>query len=865
MTDWYEVYNRLALLMSQFYSIHKDISGSKLFELLSADKEFFESNVWIEKILDKEYDDVRSVDPIQIFASLNESKARADLRIKRINILFRLLGDTFYSDQINFTGCPSPFSIKIMGVRSQEVQKQIWKVFFDIVDKGENGLTAKTFTQLNNWYGIDLGAFTIFLFWVNSNLFLPLDKNTITFLIGNRKLQEYPSNYNDYHNLLINTPRNIYRELVAQAYNFISLGNNEFEMSPELFSYIQGEGSPTYITTDFRILAIRPLQNMSSKYLKVLRIDTMYQFYNSYDFSNPEQVTYNSQKDVKLYNIAQEKSTLNVNLSAIVGRNGSGKSSLLDLLFIGINNLSKKVVNTNDVVRLDKCHFELYYYTDTIYKLLIHDKEVFLYKYEKQDNTYQNPQPVTVNKKFLNTFFYTIAINYSHYALNSRELGKWIDPLFHKNDAYQIPIAINPMRNEGNIDINKENYLVTSRLLANLLDPDAEFREIAEDGKLAKSLKLKLDVSKVALLYGKIEFPSENYQKQIIDLVYEYFNININNRNEIIVCADKYIFKKLVKISLIYNKYKDYYDKESGTFKAEKFELYLKKLDGDHSHLTNKLKQAINFLRFPHLKHHNVNESIEIHNLSIAIQNVISENYPVLKLRTIELIPPPFFSVEIELNNNSNFDKLSSGEKQRIHTISSLIYHLININSVERIKTDIKYSFVNVLFDEVELYFHPEMQRTFVDHLIKRLKKVELNYIAGVNFCFVTHSPLILSDIPDANILFLKANGIPEIESEKIKTFGGNIHDLLAESFFLENGFIGDFARRKIEEVIQQLNSKDNFINKENEFAKMISIIGEPFIREQLWKMYYAKYKKEDERQKRIKELEAQILTLKNA
>lgn len=64
-------------------------------------------------------------------------------------------------------------------------------------------------------------------------------------------------------------------------------------------------------------------------------------------------------------------------------------------------------------------------------------------------------------------------INYSLYAYNSEILKgecsnskSWIDGLFHKNDGYQTPVVITPMRISGNIDVNKEEYLSRQRLLS---------------------------------------------------------------------------------------------------------------------------------------------------------------------------------------------------------------------------------------------------------------------------------------------------------------------------------------------------------------------------------------------------------------
>jgi hypothetical protein len=93
-----------------------------------------------------------------------------------------------------------------------------------------------------------------------------------------------------------------------------------------------------------------------------------------------------------------------------------------------------------------------------------------------------------------------------------------------------------------------------------------------------------------------------------------------------------------------------------------------------------------------------------------------------------------------------------------------------------------------------------------------------------------------------------------------IEPFGANIHDILKQSFFLENGFIGEFARTKIGTVIDAINKKK--INKENykEYKAIIDLIGEPLIRQKLILMIGEVY---DNKQDRIEILEKELAELK--
>ncbi len=110
---------------------------------------------------------------------------------------------------------------------------------------------------------------------------------------------------------------------------------------------------------------------------------------------------------------------------------------------------------------------------------------------------------------------------------------------------------------------------------------------------------------------------------------------------------------------------------------------------------------------------------------------------------------------------------------------------------------------------------------------------------------FLTHSPFILSDIPSEFTLKLKEGKI-FTNQNKHKTFAANITDLLTDSFFLENGLMGDFATEKIQVTINWLNSfiSENKVNPEvaeniiKHHESIIKIIDEPLLNYKLTEMF---------------------------
>lgn len=162
-------------------------------------------------------------------------------------------------------------------------------------------------------------------------------------------------------------------------------------------------------------------------------------------------------------------------------------------------------------------------------------------------------------------------------------------------------------------------------------------------------------------------------------------------------------------------------------------------------------------------------------------------------------IPPPFFDTAIglvELNTGVyvSFEHLSSGEKQQAYSTSALVYHLKNLDSVSDDRSSSEraaYPYVQLVLEEVELYYHPELQRQLVKNILDGIKQARLRNIKWISICIVTHSPFVLSDIPSSNVLALRKDGEG---TSKLPCFASNIHEMLKLSFFLKNGTIGDLA-----------------------------------------------------------------------
>lgn len=744
----------------------------------------------------------------------------------------------------------------------------------------------------------------------------------------------------------------------------------------------------------FKLLAIRPLDGCNEKFLKNLEENRIYQFYNDYKFldKNDEVIKdfgkgiYKGVKKIECKETVPadlyDQDQLKINVSAIVGKNGSGKSALVELLIASIlkisltidenfmkledihNLLGNEESNSNAVKLyqsliddLDRLNIEIYFehkakevvkkdngkrtangiaankirtisFVDNEIKFII-DRELNESGKQKNQICFKMDELCDEEKKnnisrelfyFMEDFFYSIVMNYSHFAFNSEEVGDWIRGVFHKREGYQLPIIINPYRDKGNIDINKENDLARTRFFANILS-ESSLRLIQEKKEITH-ISIAIDESK----FSRFDRNSGDYRisnsikerSQIIEkLLNKFYPLNEGKKHTISVSenyqsflgyAINYVFIKICKLAE-YEVFKKYWgciskkfdsaDDVRCWFKIEDlnstlFENYINALKNDISHLTFKLRQALFFICQPYLLEDTEDLGfLKIQSLEQMLKSAKKklfertfdpdafQNIPYITSdgREIEWknlnpediandisiyeIVPSFFKIEFYFNNNKKdtFSKLSSGQRQKIYLLHTVIYHIRNLISVQKVRGEqpslqlIQYQNINVIFDEIELYFHPEFQRSFIQDFLYYLKALNIKTYESFNLLFITHSPFILSDIPKQNVLFL-SDGKPE-KFDKMNTFGANIADLLQDSFFFKDAnenklLIGDFAKSEINKTIKWLNdmkneieeSKINVIEKAKH-KRIIDLIDEPLIRTKLTEMYYEVFEKE--------------------
>lgn len=287
----------------------------------------------------------------------------------------------------------------------------------------------------------------------------------------------------------------------------------------------------------------------------------------------------------------------------------------------------------------------------------------------------------------------------------------------------------------------------------------------------------------------------------------------------------------------------------------------------NHSHITFKIERVLNFLSVASKLNWDkiCSEGYTLEEYWLNFPEKLADETMMAKARHL---PPSFLSPEIFLFPNEkmedeiSFEMLSSGERQFYSTISAIVYHSMNLISAQSDLNRVKYRNLLVVLDEVEMCFHPEYQRTFLNRLISTINRLEFNKYLSYHFLLTSHSPFILSDIPATNILYLE-KGKPVIRDNLINPFGANINDILSQSFFLENGFIGQQALEIIKSLYKYLDENDNnetiiHWNKDNS-KQVIGIIGEQLLRNTLNMRYLLKFESLEELECRKLEIEELI------
>lgn len=200
------------------------------------------------------------------------------------------------------------------------------------------------------------------------------------------------------------------------------------------------------------------------------------------------------------------------------------------------------------------------------------------------------------------------------------------------------------------------------------------------------------------------------------------------------------------------------------------------------------------------------------------------------------------------------YDYMSAGEAKSIDIFSG-VYQIINRN------IGLKDKKLILLLDEPDKGMHPELTRKFISILNDFSEEIGNKYRCKFQYIISTHSPFLILDVPETNVYRM------DIKNEKIvlkrgnKGIMSNVVDLIKDDFFLESVF-GELSEKYFKEVQKEIKDS-NVLTDIEELKSKIEFINEPclkdYLYERLEKKLEEKYSKESLIQyykRKIRELE---------
>jgi len=533
----------------------------------------------------------------------------------------------------------------------------------------------------------------------------------------------------------------------------------------------------------------------------------------SYNFSNEFHVDFDISN--KTISIIKNKNYIDIynqsieNITCIVGKNGKGKTIFFELLIMpllwrldGESHIGKIHLLFYDKTE-DKFYLQTYINNTTFWNFTFEGEEKELFKYDIVHNIkkvgtsrYSKfPLPMNIIFHSLSPFDRIYSLIKQKLNISSSEIKYYdnqlryigIKPIFTEEITYEYMTIINLLvlffYEHSNKMIENLGYKfkdievsVNEVFFTNLKFPDYESFDEREKEIIDKYLSNYTFIS----MYIKYQSYQEINQEFVNAILLRYFRL-----------SDKKIFIKFIEEIL-----KD--------FDGDDFKIYLnEKLNNLEKFIDRKIYFESSQYQFLKTIVERKNEIFELNKLndneelkSLVKENKVFELLKILKGLTRRDILK--FSINIEKENNIiDFLKLSSGEKTLLSyfaNISAKINEVIEIQSKDSVFKYIKERTFMILIDEVELHLHPEWQRNFVKYM-NDFFNYPVEQKINLQFVIATHSPFIVTDIFEENIIYLGENG-----ENEFNTFGGNIFDIFKNDFYVTNT-IGAFSESIIKEI----------------------------------------------------------------
>jgi hypothetical protein len=557
------------------------------------------------------------------------------------------------------------------------------------------------------------------------------------------------------------------------------------------------------------------------------------------------------------FNISESECKIDL-LSAIVGQNGVGKSSVLDVVrkaFVGYINpmpdsLSTILVEDKGETKVLSSRFNVFLVTDE--EGTTNRKELKRIKRQDYQSIYYSPHfDLKYNKNFGEVEKYNISLDQfikkdledaNKKGTNEAGLKFYLhEELLFKNSMRQIEFLESSIFKKDN-SVFREVFDLPQYETGILYFRDVEIPLSDEDIPIFHNTPRAL-ISIIELIFRKVKKEKEDWPKikNQVDIdkhflkrfvIKAFMSVVIRqmekrntwwDEGEIEYDKNRLESYPAIKV-LLYFIRESYIEKGNSKepiFNYDEILPFFEKLDLLFEKETDPDNIDKKNIRL------NLDELKDILQLHRKILNNLLHYYPIHEgLVDEEDYIDGFISFRPTERN------MSSGENALLNFFSKLYDFIQNNLTEERKSLPDKKNYI-LLLDEADLGFHPVWKKKYIDTILKTIPYFfeSLTIKPKLQIIITTHDPLTLSDLPISNVIFLQKYGkycsvIPDTDENKIqKTFGANITDLLAHSFFVEDGLIGDFSKSKIREVIDWINKSKNLTDKQKstpKFAKKL-------------------------------------------
>lgn len=589
-----------------------------------------------------------------------------------------------------------------------------------------------------------------------------------------------------------------------------------------------------------------------------------------------------------------------IELTAIVGENGVGKTTLMEFIMtLSKNNLIQtKCIIICEQINTEKAEL-IAYYTDNI-ECNCSCSYVSL-KSINNTHGYRFPE-----SNSLRMIYYTNCFNFRQYRTsygNSINLStascywsayEYLNEIkkeekniviyhHHQEIKNQINFLSSKKKDVENFGIKYPEYVTVKFnyydnkpflrwFIKNIKTSESEAIDLLKkflpkpsdgmDNYAVSEFKYRMSISIFMCMIQELDFSYPHLDdKQCTNLLRQLIEVytNENNSNSDAWNNLRIFFEKQIK--LIEDVNKEVNEKNS-------FDL------GEHEFLVVKAQKYIDFMSF--IDNELVYSDSPFYYISmfngfkIAFSAEIKDNQADIQTEILSFFEK--YHQTIGILDYLSFEwNLSSGEMALLNVFSRLFSITKEMNGNRFLprdnNSDINSDNAVIMIDEADMMLHPAWEQKYITSLIAFLSDVYKD--THLHLMIATHSPIMLSDIPKQNVIYLHKNNrkiIVDNQDDHAETFGANIFRLFNDAFFLDEGAIGCFAEKKLAELLEMIDKQAN--QRKFEIRKRIFMIGDVFLRKKIEHIFVDKLSvvnRIEELEDQMRKIQSEIIALKSA